>query len=162
MTGDVHPNRDPIEPDTSRLPEPTPRAEMPLGPLLRQLSDDGRTLIRQEVALAGLEARQSAMALVKEVLLIGAGGVLILLGLLLLLVFVVLGLGRLLGGNYWLSTLIVGGAFVAVGLVVTIVARQELRSNAIKPRRAIESARETKEWAESKIDGLKRNIHGTE
>src|SRR5688572_17984199 len=100
-------------PDSQTAAEPhefpaLPEADHRLGPLRRQLGSDGRGLIRQEVALAGMELRSSLATVAKQSALLLLGGTLILIGLLMLIEFAVLALGRLLGGNYWLSSLIIG------------------------------------------------------
>src|SRR5690606_38699336 len=74
-----------------------------LGPLLLRLGRDGKSLIHQEIALATQEVQRSAVLLAKESAVIAMGGFFIALGLLVLLVFVILALGRIMGGEYWLS-----------------------------------------------------------
>ncbi|MEO7825922.1 MAG: phage holin family protein [Allosphingosinicella sp.] len=111
-----------IEP---RNPENSPHADPRLVPLLRRLGSDGSGLIRQEIALAGIELRSSAVTVAKQSALLILGGILILIGLLMLIEFAVLALGRLLG-NYWLSSLIVGGVFTLGGIALIVWGRRAL------------------------------------
>ena len=129
-----------------------------LGTLFKQLADDGRILVRQEIGLATLEVRTGALRVAKESAIITAGALLIGLGLVVLFVFLILLLGRLLGDRYWLSTLIVGSVLVAGGLAVLLIGRRGLRNNSLKPRRAVESIHETRQWAASTADQIRRDL----
>jgi uncharacterized membrane protein YqjE len=128
-----------------------------LVPLLRKLGADGRGLIRQEVALAGIELRTTVTIIAKQSALLLLGGILILIGLLLLIEFAVLALGRVLG-NYWLSALIVGSVFAVGGIALIFWGRRALSSAQAKPNRTIETVRDTSEWVKTEAQRVKRDL----
>jgi len=146
--------------------EPTPVSETmtagdiepSLGVLFRQLAEESRTLVRQEVALAKAEISESARAVAKGAVLIGAGAGMLVLGLLVLVAFVVVGLGRILGGEYWLSTLIVGGALALLGGGLLLMGRRGLERDTLKPELTARTIRENREWAKSEVDQIRRDL----
>ena len=78
-----------------------------LGIALRGLGRSIKTLVQSEGALARAEMRGAWARFSREVLWEGVFGVLVLLSGLSFLSFLIIGLGRLLGDNFWLSSLIV-------------------------------------------------------
>jgi hypothetical protein len=89
-----------------------PPAEPTLGDLLRDLSEETKHLVRQEVALAKTEASQKAKKAGKHVGTMAAGGALAYAGLIVTL----MGLGFLLGTV--LSDMELGGEFFWLGLTI--------------------------------------------
>lgn len=73
-------------------------------------------LVRGEIRLAKAEVRQTVDELTRQCLRAASFGLLAALGVMPLVAFLVLGLGHLLGDNYWLSSLLVGLAFVILGV----------------------------------------------
>jgi hypothetical protein len=147
-----------IQPAESSPTPPEPAGDPSLAALVRQLADDGRTLIQQELTLAKAEVQQNVVSFARNAAVMAAGGMLLVLGLLILLVFLILGLGRLLGGQYWLSTLIVGALFAVAGGVTILVGRRGLRKDELKPTRTAQSLRESTEWAKAEAQQLKRDL----
>ena len=131
-----------------------------IGPLLRRIADDGRALLQQEIELAKLEVLRSATALLRGSAFIAVGALFLALGLLVLLVFAVLALGRLLGGEYWLSSLIIGAVLALLGTILLLVGRKGLQKDDLKPDKTIDSVRQTKSWAQDEARELKREIKG--
>ena len=129
-----------------------------LGGLIKRLADDGRALVRQEVELAKIEVRSSVTAVARGSVFVAAGALFLVLGLLVLLVFALLGLGRLLDGQYWLSSLIIGGILSLGGVVLLLMGRKAAARDALRPDRAIAEAKETKEWARSEMSELKSDL----
>lgn len=129
-----------------------------VGALLGSLANDGRALLRQEIELAKIEVQETALRLARSSAFVAAGVLFLCLGLVVLLVFAVLALGRLLGGEYWLSSLIFGVLFAIVGIGLMIVGRRGARSDQLKPTRTIASVRETTEWAGAEVQELKRDL----
>jgi uncharacterized membrane protein YqjE len=141
-----------VDPDTSPDREPS------LGTLFKQLADDSRILIRQEVSLAKAEIGESALTLAKNGLLIGLGTGMLAVGLLVLTAFLVLGLARLLDGNYWLSSLIVGGTLGLIGGITVLAGKRGLQQDEVRPEQTVESVRETRDWAQAEAEQVKRNL----
>ncbi len=129
-----------------------------LGALLRQLADDGRILVQQEIALAKAEVRSSVLGIGKGAALIGLGAAILLVGLLVLIAFLVLGLGVLLDERYWLSSLIVGGLLALLGAITVIAGRKGLQKQALTPHRTIETLRDNTDWARAEAEEIKREL----
>ena len=126
--------------------------------LVRQLAEDSRVLLQQEIALAKLEVRQTVTAVARSSGLIAGGVLFLVLGLLVLLVFVIIALGALLGDEYWLSTLIVGSVLALLGAVLLMTGRKGLKADHLKPERTASSVRETREWAADEARDFKRQL----
>jgi uncharacterized membrane protein YqjE len=137
-----------------RIPETT---TPPLGELVKQLAQDSATLVRQEMALAKTELRQNLTSMAKDAAMIAVGGVIAAVGGLVLVAFLVILLGSVLG-NYWLSALIVGGLFVLVGGVLIMTNLKKLKKEEVAPTRTIETLKEDKQWLQSEITQAKREL----
>ena len=134
-----------------RGPEPS------LGELFRQLAQEGSTLVRQEVELARGEIGEGVRRTATGAGWIAAGTVAAVLGLLLLIAALIAGLGDALD-NYWLSALIVGGAFVLIGAVLALLAAGRLKRVSFKPTATIETLQDDKRWAQGEIQQVKRAL----
>lgn len=146
-----------VVPDPPR-PLAEPGDELGLGDLVRRLADDGRSLLRQEIALAKLELRESVISFARGSLFLAVGLLLLGVGMIVLLVFVILALGGLLDGQYWLSTLIVGASLAALGAILLLVGKRRMARGGLKPEHAIASARDTKDWAAHEARQLKNDL----
>ncbi len=135
--------------DADDAPEPS------LTTLTHRLIEDGRALVRQEIALAKAEALETVADYARAGALVAAGGFAVLVGLVVLLVFVVIALGVLLGDRYWLSTLIVGLIFAVGGMVTIRRAKARLRADRLVPDETIDSLRATAGWAAEQAGRLK-------
>lgn len=98
--------------------EATIPAENPVAELTRNLV----RVFRSELRLAAVELKHAASDVRSSSRALVGGGVAALLGVFPLMAFLVIGLGRLLGDNYWLSALIIGGAMVIGGGLVAYLA----------------------------------------
>jgi uncharacterized membrane protein YqjE len=145
-------------PTQATAPPPTTDTDASLGTLFRELAEDTRALVRQELTLAKLEVKENVTSLLKDMVLIVIGAGMALLGLLVLTAFLVLGLGRLLGGEYWLSALIVGGVLAALGVVTAYAGTRGLSQDSIAPEQTMETIRENKEWASTEIRQVTRDL----
>ena len=130
-------------------------AEPPVGDLLRQLSDDGSRLIRQEMALAKVELRQSVSEVGKGAARVGIAAALALLGGIAAVAFLIIGLGALMG-NYWLSALIVSAGLLGIAGILGKSAMNHLQGDALKPTKTIETLRDDADWAKEEIAAVKR------
>lgn len=131
-----------------------------LGTLIKSLASDGQTLIRQEVDLARTELTDSAISLAKGSAFVAVGLIFAALGGLVLLVFAILGLGALLDGRYWLSTLIVGGVLALIGIVLLLIGKRGMANDSLKPDRSLETLQETSSWARIEAQDFKKEIAG--
>ena len=85
--------------------------EVPLGDLLRRFGQDAAALVRQEIALAKLELRESIGDYARDSARLAVAAAVGLLGALALTAFLIVGLGDLID-NYWLSALVISALFL--------------------------------------------------
>ena len=127
-----------------------------LGRLLKDLSMDIVTLLRQEIDLAKTEVKETVnqVGAMGRSVAIGAG--LALAGGLALLAALVLGLISLFSEflspwvAMWLGPLIVGLVLAGIGVVMVRTALDTHRQSLV-PRKTAESLQENQEWLKSKI-----------
>ena len=129
-----------------------------LGELLKRLTGDTADLVRQEAALAKAELRDTGSALAADGAKVGVAVGLALLGAFSLTAFLVIVLGQLFGGAFWLSSLIVGVAFLAIGAVLAKNAVNDVKRRGLAPRATIATLREDKAWASREARDLKHEL----
>jgi membrane protein len=148
------------DPDTPFPPPPTPPAEAveSIGELFRRLGADASSLVRHELALARAELRQGARSLLGNAARLAVGATTAAVGALVLLQALVLGLGSLLGGRYWLSALIVGVVLTAAGAFLLLAALRATRAHSLAPRQTLATLRETGGWARAEMTALRSSL----
>lgn len=126
--------------------------------LLRELRDETTTLFRQEVALAKTELKENAARMGSHAAHLAVGGFVAYAGIIVLLI----GIGHLLGALFvrlgmseglaeWLAPTLVGLVVAIVGWMMLARAKAALAHDDLAPRQTIESLRENKNWAQSKL-----------
>jgi uncharacterized membrane protein YqjE len=86
--------------------------DRPLSAIMKDLMQAFSGLVRSEIKLARVEMTENARVVGKSATRIGAFAVVGWLGVLCFVSFLVIGLGNLLGGRYWLSALLVSLLFL--------------------------------------------------
>lgn len=133
------------------MTDPTPSeqraASASLGELLGEVSRDISTLMRQEVALAKAELKESAAKSAKGAGLMGAAGYGALMAVFFLSMALWWALGTLIGGGW--SGVIVAIIWALIALVLFLVGRGQLRE--------VDGAPQTVETLKEIPDTLKRN-----
>jgi uncharacterized membrane protein YqjE len=132
-------------------------AEASLGELFKRLTTDTGELIRQEVNLAKAEMRQAGATLARDGTKIGIALGLALAGALALTAFLVVALGELFN-NYWLSALIVGALFLAIGGVMARNAVNDVKRRGLQPAQTIQTIRDDAAWAKQEAQEFKREL----
>jgi xanthine/uracil permease len=133
------------------------RDERSLGQLLKELTREISTLLRQEVELAKTEMSEKASRAGESLGALAVGGGVALLGALSLLAAAIYGLTALLDRfislriAVWLAPLIIGVILAAVGYALVKKALARLKGESLAPRRTAQSLRENKEWLRQKI-----------
>lgn len=128
-----------------------------LGQLLKELTHESSTLLRQEVDLAKTEMSEKASRVGANLGSLAVGGGVALLGALALLAFAIYGLQALLRQfmdpdvAVWLAPLIIGVVLAAVGYSLIKKALETLKRESITPQRTTQSLQENKEWLKEKI-----------
>jgi Putative Actinobacterial Holin-X, holin superfamily III len=107
--------------------------------LLRRLTDELSTLLRQELALATTEISRSMRVMLTGAASLAVGGAVLYTGLLAMLAAAVLGLATVL--HPWLAALVIGAAVTLIGIVLVSVGVRSLDPSTLKPSRTTESLR---------------------
>lgn len=128
----------------------TDRRSLPT--VLREVSLGVQDVIRSEIRLAKAELRTTTKRVARDSILLGIFGAFAALGIFPLMAFFVIGLGDLLGGMYWLSSLIVAFVMFIVGGVVAYASFQKVRSEDL-------TFSKTREALDQPIDAVDRKFH---
>jgi xanthine/uracil permease len=126
--------------------------------LLRELRDETTTLLRQEVALAKAELKDNASRFAGHSIQIAIGGFVSYAGVIVLLI----GLGLLLSSllvragmdrdlAQWLAPAVLGAIVALIGWGLVARAKRALTHDDVAPRQTVETMRENKQWAQSKL-----------
>lgn len=111
--------------------------------LLRRLTDELSTLLRQELALATAEIARSLRLMLGAAASVAAGGAVLYAGLLAMLAAAILGLATVL--QPWLASLVIGAAVAFIGLVLVLAGVRSLDPSTLKPSRTAQSLRRDKD-----------------
>ena len=131
--------------------------DQPLSELLKRFGQDGAALVRQEIALAKLEVRDSVKGYVADIGRIGAGAGVLLFGAFALLAFAIIGLGSLIH-NYWLSALIVGVVLFIIGGTMVKGAIAHMKRNSLAPKQTVQTLKEDQRWAQNEVQDFKQKL----
>ncbi len=153
------PNEIRVERDAD-IPIPRTRegVEPSIGELLKRVTSDSAELIRQEVTLAKVEMRESLSTMAQDATRASIGLGLTLVGVLAFATFLIAGLGVLFDGRYWLSALIIGVIFLAVGFFLARNALSEMKQHGLVPDQTVESLRRDAAWAKREAKEVKREM----
>lgn len=136
-----------------RFPQDPP----PLGELVRGLSSDAATLVRQEIALAKLEMKNQARSVARNVARVAVGVVIAALGLLVLVTAIIALLAKAVG-SATLATLAVGVLMLALGGFLAWRAVKGLQGDRIAPEATLATVRETTAWAKGEAAHLRHTL----
>jgi membrane protein len=128
--------------------------ERPVGDLLKELSEQTSTLVRQELELARLELAQKGKRAGFGVGMFGGAGVLGVYALGAITAAVILLLATTMTG--WLAALVVAAAYGAVagGLAITGKAKVQQATPPL-PQQATESVKEDVQWTKARANQAK-------
>jgi len=127
----------------------------PVGELLKQLSEETTTLVKQELDLAKAEMSEKGKEAGVGVGMFGGAGLSSLLALIFLSLAAVAALD--IGMRTWLAALIVGVVWAAVAGVLALQGKNKLQqATPPAPEQAIESTKEDVQWAKTQARSAKR------
>lgn len=136
----------------------TMKEEKSLGQLLKDLTAETTTLLKQEVDLAKTEMGEKASRVGTNVGSVAVGGAILFAGALALLFAAVNALAEILDRlgvpvtvSPWLSPLLLGVGLALVGYSFVKKALATLKQESVTPRRTTQSLQENKEWLKSKM-----------
>lgn len=113
--------------------------DKPLKDLLRDLSSDSTTLIRQESELFRREMDGRIARVQREVSLLGSGGFVAAIGVLALTAALILALALVMAA--WAAALLVGALYVVVGGILLLTGQQKLKHEELAPKESIRSVK---------------------
>jgi uncharacterized membrane protein YqjE len=131
--------------------------ERSLGQLLKELSSETTTLLRQEVDLAKAEMSEKVSRVGTNTAAVGVGGAVALLGAMALVAALILGLISLFDNfmspevAVWVAPLLVGAVLALIGYSMIKKAMATLRQESLTPKKTTQSLQENKEWLKEKI-----------
>jgi uncharacterized membrane protein YqjE len=129
--------------------------DRPIGELLKQLSEETTTLVRQELELAKAEMAQKGKEVGVGAGMFGGAGVAALLGLAGLTAAAIAGLDAAM--PLWLAALIVGLVWLAIGGVLALQGKRKIQAATPPlPQQTQESVKEDVEWAKTRAKSAKR------
>jgi uncharacterized membrane protein YqjE len=129
--------------------------DRPIGELLKQLSEETTTLVRQELDLAKAEMAQKGKQAGMGAGMFGGAGVTALLGLAALTAAAIVALDAAM--RLWLAALIVGLLWLAVAGVLALQGRRKVQAATPPvPQQTQESVKEDVEWAKTRAKSAKR------
>jgi tetrahydromethanopterin S-methyltransferase subunit C len=123
--------------------------DRPIGELMRELSDQSTTLVRQEIELAKAEMTAKGKQLGMGAGAFGAAGLMGLYAVGAITACLILALSTAIAG--WLAALIVGVVYAAIAGVLALVGKKKTQAGGPPvPERAISSTKEDVEWAKTR------------
>jgi drug/metabolite transporter (DMT)-like permease len=88
---------------------------------------------------------------------IAVGAVVAAVGALVMVAFLVLLLGDVVG-KYWAGALIVGVLFVAIGAFLAMGAMKRLKKDTLAPEQTLQTLKEDKQWLQSETKRVRRDL----
>ena len=129
--------------------------DRPIGELLKQLSNETTTLVRQELELAKAEMREKAEKAGTGFGMWGAAGITALLALGSLTAFLILALDGAMPN--WLAALIVGLVYAAIAGVLYLRGKRHVEeAGSPVPEQTVETLKEDVQWAKHPTTSAKR------
>jgi uncharacterized membrane protein YqjE len=140
------------------MPEGTVQDELrdrPIGELLKELSTQTSTLVRQELELAKAEMAEKGKQAGLGAGMFGGAGLFGLLALAALTTCLIAALAT--GMDVWLAAVIVAAVYAGIAAVLALLGRQKTReATPPAPEQAIESTKEDVRWAKSRARSARR------
>jgi hypothetical protein len=124
--------------------------ERSLGELFGELSQDVGLLVRQEAQLAKTEMQQKLSRITTDLVALGLGGVVALVGGLALTSALILLLIDPIGLRPWLAALLVGAVLGGVGWAMLQRGLKDLKRTDPTPRRTVETIKNDIDWAKER------------
>ena len=129
--------------------------ERPIGDLLKQLSQETTTLVRQELDLAKAEVAEKGQKAGKGIGMFGGAGILGFLALGALTAFFIMLLDGVVPN--WAAALIVAVVYGAIAGVLALQGRNKVKeATPPVPEQAVDSVKEDVQWAKTRTQSARR------
>src|SRR5919107_3848032 len=123
--------------------------ERPIGELLKQLSNETTTLVKQELDLAKAEVAQKGQQAGKGAGMFGGAGILGFLALASLTAALIMAIDK--ATPNWVAALIVGAVYAAIAGILALQGRNKIQEAVPPvPEQAAESVKEDVQWAKTR------------
>jgi hypothetical protein len=127
------------------------------GSLVGEFFEQGKRLIRAEIALAKTELRQEVTKVKAGGVLVGVGGLLLFIGALAFAAFAIVLLDLVM--PLWAAALIVTVLFLGIGAGVAMAGIKHLKQ-VHAPNQTIQTLKEDSQWASRTFQSVKSQMHG--
>jgi uncharacterized membrane protein YqjE len=129
--------------------------ERPIGELLKQLSQETTTLVKQELDLAKAEVAQKGQQAGKGAGMFGGAGVMGFLALAALTAALIMAIDKAVPN--WAAALIVAAVYAAIAGVLALQGRNKVKeATPPVPEQAVESVKEDVQWAKTRTQSARR------
>jgi MFS family permease len=129
--------------------------ERPIGELLKQLSDETTTLVKQELDLAKAEMAQKGQQAGKGAGMFGGAGILGFLAAGALTAALIMAIDK--ATDNWVAALIVAVVYAAIAGILALQGRNKVREAVPPaPEQTIESVKEDAQWAKTRTQSARR------
>lgn len=128
--------------------------------ILRELAGSAKDLVRDELGLVKAELTQSARNVGRHSKQAAIFGGLLAISVLPFVAFLVIGLGEILNGMYWLSSLIVALVFAALGAPLAYRAFNKITEEDLQLPRTRETLQQEKRAVQKKMKNLQHATTG--
>ena len=129
--------------------------ERPIGELLKQLSQETTTLVKQELDLAKAEVAQKGQQAGKGAGMFGGAGVIGFLALAALTAAAIMAIDKAVPN--WAAALIVAAVYAAIAGVLALQGRNKVKeATPPVPEQAVESVKENVQWAKTRTQSARR------
>jgi putative Mn2+ efflux pump MntP len=123
--------------------------ERSIGQLFAELTEETRTLVRQEIQLARAELSEKVAGIGTDIGSMVGGVAVLYAGFLVLLAAIVIGLAHVIGPGW--AALLVGIVTLAIGGWMVTRGLQDMKHRNLKPEKTVASLKETKQWAKEQV-----------
>jgi anaerobic C4-dicarboxylate transporter len=123
--------------------------ERSLGELFTELTQEARTLVQQEIALAKTELSQKAAVVGRDIAFLAAGAAVAYAGLLAILAAIIIGLATIMPA--WLAALLVGIIVAGLGYLLVQKGQSDLKRQNLMPHQTIQTLKEDSEWMKEQL-----------
>jgi uncharacterized membrane protein YqjE len=129
--------------------------ERPIGDLLKQLSQETTTLVKQELDLAKAEVAQKGQQAGKGAGMFGGAGVMGFLALAALTAALIMAIDKAVPN--WAAALIVAAVYALIAGVLALQGRNKVKeATPPVPEQAVESVKEDVQWAKTRTQSARR------
>lgn len=138
----------------------SPSTEESYGSIIKELGEGAKDLIQSEIFLLTEEFKATSQRVKKDLISAVAFGTILALSVFPLLAFFVIGLGNILDGRYWLSSLLVAVLCAGIGAPMAYRALKKIKEQDIDFSRTRRSLDRSAQTIQRKFEEVKVHAKG--